>query len=56
MVGTCTDIVVHSEASLPVVLVDNRLYDRDGLVDLLRFVYVHAPQHYLVISIAFAEG
>lgn len=51
-----TNIVVDSEASLPVVLVDNRLYNWDGLVALLSFVYVHSPQHHLVIIIAFAES
>lgn len=50
-----TDVVVRSKASLPVVLVDNGLYDGDGLVDVLRFVYVHSPQHHLVLVIAVTE-
>lgn len=46
--GQYTNVVVYSKASLPVVLVDNGLYDWDGLVDVLIFVYVNSPQHHLV--------
>lgn len=49
-----TNIVVDRVASLPVVLVDNRLYNWDGLVAFLDFVNVHSTQHHLVFIIAVA--
>ena len=43
-----TNVVVQSGSSVPVVLMNNRLYYWDGLIHLLLFLYVHTSQYHLV--------